>query len=440
MSPAPPVAIAAGNGDVFGHPRGLVPLFLTGMWEVFAIFGMRTALIYYLVKGLRFSEKGAVQTYAIASAACVLMGLFGSLAADRLLGSRRAIILGALLMALGSFSLVRAELLYMGLGLMAVGNGLFKSPMVARVGALYHRSDPRRERGLVVYKVGCNIGALAAPIVCGTIGTLYGWNRAFVASGLGMLVSIATFRIGVPSGTDEKQEPSIGRLPPFSPDPSVPRRTYGFLVLAWIGSVLFWVAYRQIESTVALWADRGVSRGVTIAGRAFVFPAAWFQSLNPLLIFVFAPLVTRWWSQRDPRGSTGRDLAKMTVGCLQLAAAFSVMGAAALLSSGTGVEGAWVVLAIALLTLGELYVDPIGQALFSRQAVRGLSSLFVSFWFVASLAAYFVAALLGSVWSHVEPALFFALMACTAALGALLMMAARALNARRTAQSDELPA
>jgi proton-dependent oligopeptide transporter, POT family len=136
-------------------------------------------------------------------------------------------------------------------------------------------------------------------------------------------------------------------------------------------------------------------------------------------------MVTWLWARRERRASVDHDLGKMVLGCVQLAGAFGVMGVAALVSRGTGVSGGWLVLAIALLTLGELYVDPIGQALFNRLAVDGLFSVYVSFWFLASLVAYFVSAWLAGAWALLEPGLFFSGMAVMALLGGALIFAAR---------------
>jgi proton-dependent oligopeptide transporter, POT family len=206
------------------------------MWEVFAIFGMRTALIYYLVKQLGFTQKHAVEVYSLAAAACVLMGLFGSLSADRFLGPRKAVILGAFLMATASFSLISEKFLYANLALMAIGNGFFKSTMVAQVGALYLSEDPRRDRAFVIYKVGCNLGAFIAPLICGTIGAIYGWNWAFAASGIGMLVSIAVFISGrayLATGGPRKRSlagPGGSERAGRSRSPSL-----GLLLLVWAG-------------------------------------------------------------------------------------------------------------------------------------------------------------------------------------------------------------
>jgi POT family proton-dependent oligopeptide transporter len=386
---------------------------------------MRTALIYYLVKTVGFTAPHAIAVYALSSTACVAMGVAGSFSADRWIGAHRAIVAGAGLMALASFALMFQALLYPGLALMAAGNGLFKSPMVAQVGALYRLDDPRRDRAFVVYKVGCNLGSFLAPLICGTLGAVYGWNRAFLAAGIGMVMAMGIFILGrselAPAG---KPLRAVTDSEDGNPSENVHGRSW-LLFLAWIGAVLFWVAYRQTESTVALWIDQGVNRTLAIAHWRFVFPAAWFQSLNPLLIFVLAPMVSKIWRRQDRRASLQRELGKMMTGCGLLALAFVGIAATALERTSGVAVGLCLLGAVSLLTLGELYLDPIGQALFSRRASPGLHSLYVSFWFLASGSAYFISAWLGQIWARVSPWEFFLGMAAVALLGGMILALAK---------------
>lgn len=413
---------------LFGHPRGLTVLFLTGMWEVFALFGMRTILIYYLIKQLHFSSPTAVQVYSLSSAACLVMGLIGGAVADNYLGMRRAVFVGALLMAVGNSFLVFAPLLYLGLAFIAVGNGLLKPTLAAQVGLLYAHDDPRRDRAFTAYKVGCNLGAMMAPLVCGTIGAIYGWNWGFAASSIGMLVAIVIFWAG------RRLVPEGGAIPRARGNPSgrtgvAPSRgerdAMIIIAIAGVAGVLFWTAYKQIESTVALWADSGIDRIILIGTHALVIPAAWFQSVNPFMIFAFAPLVNWLWSRHAARVSASDDLRKMATGSLLLAGAFGILSAASLWSGNHQPGAIWLLIAIAPLTIAELYVDPIGQALFSRLAPRNLVALFVGVWFLTSLGAYLVSIWLGNMWVHVSPAVFFACTAAFALVSGPLFLAAQ---------------
>jgi POT family proton-dependent oligopeptide transporter len=392
------------------------------MWEIFALFGLRAVLIYYLVKQLQMPQDAAVRVYALSTAACILMGVIGGFLADRYLGVRRAVALGGLLMAAGSFALIDPQMLYVGLALTAIGNGLFKPTLAAQVGMLYADDDPRRQRAYTAYKVGCNLGAIGAPLICGAIGAAFGWNWSFLASGIGMVMSVIVFRAGwhlLPDG--RRPARSIGG------DARSDRRQTILVALAvWLGAVLFWVAYRQIESTVVLWADQDLDRMLQVAGRRFEIPAAWFQSVNPFLLFLFAPLVNWIWSRRSGKVQIASDVGRMAVGCMLLALCFGVLALASYgHCSESRVSFLWLVLAIAPLTFAELYVDPIGQGLFSRLAPARFTALFVSVWFLASFTAYLVCTQVGRIWVQVEPAPFFAGVAAVALTGAAVMAIGR---------------
>ena len=159
-----------------GHPSGLTVVILTGLWEVFALAGMRAILIYYLVKQLAYADADAAQVYSLSMGASFMMSLAGALIADRWLGTRRAVVIGALLMSAGLIGLLARQLLYPALALTVLGSGLLKPSLVAMVGRLYEHDDARRDRAFVLYKAGCNAGAIFSPIVCGVLGELYGWT------------------------------------------------------------------------------------------------------------------------------------------------------------------------------------------------------------------------------------------------------------------------
>ena len=398
-------------------------LFLTAMWEVFALAGLRAALIYYLVKQLHFSDAHAVELYAISAGGSVALGTVGGLAADRLLGIRRSVLIGAGLMSLGSFALVYPPLLYVGLTLSALGNGLFRSPLAAQVGLLYSEDDPRRDRAFMVYKVGCNLGAFLAPLICGAVGAFYGWNWAFSASGVGMLISSVVFVGGKRWIPSRKVPPTSVAAVPETKEPWSARQALILLGIIWIASVLFFSAYRQVESSVALFVDRDIARTVSVGTWHFEVPAAWFQAVNPLLIFLFGPLLNLLWSRRQERMSVNTGLRRMVIGALLLAVSFGILAATRYLGEITGAgTAAWVLIAIVPFTVAELYFDPIGQSLFSRLALRGYASLFMSVWFVSDLAAYGATAWLGEVWANSQPTRFFTVVSTLAILAATLVL------------------
>jgi POT family proton-dependent oligopeptide transporter len=408
---------------LFGHPIGLTVLFLTGMWEVFALVGLRAVLIFYLIKDLHYSNPLAIQVYAQSTAACALMGLIGGFAADRYFGVRRSVVWGALLMSVGNLLLVFPVTLFFGLAILAVGNGLLRPTLLAEVGFLYPRDDPRRDTAYTAYKVGTNLGAFLAPLICAPIGAIYGWRWSFAASSVGMLIATAVFLGGL-RYLPKREEADI-RKTPSPANLGVPdRRTLTILCMTWLGAILFWTAYKQIETTVPLWADVSVDRLIHIGPWSATFPAAMLQSVNPLMIFAFAPIVTWLWSRGTKHTGPGDDLRKMAIGAVLLAAAYVILAIAAQFSPSHA-NPLWLVLAVAPLSFGELYLDPVGQALYSRLGRNQLASLLMAVWFFALFVAYQVTGLLGNLWGNVPTSIYFWGTAALALLCAPFMIIAR---------------
>src|SRR5215468_7792988 len=213
---------AVPQDDLFGHPRALTFLFTTEMWERFSFYGMRALLVLYMVKYLLPERSGEV--IGLASLRVMLEGLFGPLAvqpfasyiyglytglvyftpiiggllADRVLGQRRMVIIGALLMAAGHFMMAFEPLFLLALLTLILGNGAFKPNISTQVGDLYAPGDRRRDRAYSIFYVGINLGAFLAPLVCGTLGEDVGWHYGFAAAGVGMLIGLAVYLYAAP--------------------------------------------------------------------------------------------------------------------------------------------------------------------------------------------------------------------------------------------------
>jgi len=175
------------------HPPGLYALFAAEMWERLSYYGMRALLVLYLVNKLKFDRKDALELYAVYTGLVYLTPLIGGRLADRYLGQRKAIFIGGLLMALGQFVLIWPESLYLGLGLLIVGNGFFKPNISTMVGGLYPVGDARRDSAYTLFYMGINLGAFLAPWICGTIGQKYDWWPGFMTAGIGMLIGLGCF-------------------------------------------------------------------------------------------------------------------------------------------------------------------------------------------------------------------------------------------------------
>jgi POT family proton-dependent oligopeptide transporter len=176
-----------------GHPPGLYVLFTTEMWERFSYYGMRALLVLYLTKAINFTEPDALDIYAIYTGLIYLTPLIGGRLADRYLGQRKAVFIGGILMALAQFALTQPALLYLGLGLLIVGNGFFKPNISTMVGTLYPQGDHRRDGAYTIFYMGINLGATLAPWVCGPLGERLGWGYGFAAAGIGMTLGLLTF-------------------------------------------------------------------------------------------------------------------------------------------------------------------------------------------------------------------------------------------------------
>ena len=181
---------------LFGHPKGLFVLFLTEMWERFSYYGMRALLVYYMIKQLMFTQGEASQIYGLYTGLVYLTPLFGGILADRVLGQRRTVILGAVLMAIGHFLMAFQSVFFPALLFLILGNGAFKPNISTQVGSLYPAGDPRRDRAFSIFYVGINLGAFFSPLVCGTLGEVYGWHYGFSAAGIGMVIGLLIYLSG----------------------------------------------------------------------------------------------------------------------------------------------------------------------------------------------------------------------------------------------------
>jgi POT family proton-dependent oligopeptide transporter len=399
----------------FGQPRGLTILFLTNMWEQFSYYGMRALLVYYMTKQLMMAQGTASIVYGTYTACAYFTPIVGGVIADRLLGKRRAIILGGSIMAAGHFMMTFEPLFYPALATIALGNGLFLPSLPSQIDDLYEPGDPRVGWAYNVYYVGVNIGGFLAPLVCGTLGELYGWHWGFGAAGIGMVGGLSIYLWGQRYLPPQARRPVVERG--AAPRARFPRDTVVLLLAIGLAVTVFRSAYEQVGNTVALWADAGVDRR-TGGG---VIPMTWFQALNPLLVMVMTPPLLVFWRQRAERGKITRPARKMATGALVVGGAYLLL--ATLETIGGPTHWAWLVLFFATLTLGELYILPTGLGLFARLAPRGLGATTVAAWYLATFAGSLTAGLVGTLWSRTSHAVFFLLLAILCGVAAMMLRA-----------------
>ena len=418
----------------FGQPRGLTVLFLTNMWEQFSYYGMRALLVYYMTKQLLFSQEHSSFVYGAYTACAYFTPIVGGVVADRLLGKRRAVVIGASVMAAGHFMMAFEPLFYVALLTIALGNGLFLPSLPSQINDLYAPGDPRRGWAYNVYYVGINIGGFLAPLICGTLGEFYGWHYGFGAAGLGMFAGLLIYLRG------QKY------LPPEAPrmvTPDAPpmrwadhKRTFLVLVAIALSVTVFRGAYEQVGNTVALWADTGVDR----AAGSFVIPMTWFQSLNPLMVMLMTPPLLAWWQRRAAAGKDSSPARRMALGTTIVAGAYLLLAAVEWTGGGARADWLWFVLFFAIFTLGELFVLPTGLGLFARLAPPRLGATTVAAWYLAIFTGSLSAGLVGMLWSRTAHAPYFALLAliALAAAGLLRMLdgPVRAIDPTWTSESD----
>jgi POT family proton-dependent oligopeptide transporter len=425
----------------FGHPRGLGLLFVVEMWERFSYYGMRALLVLYLVNGLQWDKAEAARLYGTYTSLVYLTPLIGGYLADRLIGTRRSMILGGVIIALGHFALAFQGLpmFYAGLGLIIVGTGFFKPNVSTQVGQMYAPGDARRDAGFTIFYMGVNAGAALGPLVCGYLAQSerFGWHYGFAAAGVGMVIGLLVYLWG-----RERYMPGIGLRQPAAAHAAAPGAegapppralaldgaggalagaVLGGLASGWglqqvamgavIGAALavtvlgthgeerrrvlaifltaffvvfFWAAYEQAGSSMNLFADK--STDLTVGG--FEIPSSWFQSVNPVIILAFGPLFAGLWGALARRGREPSTALKMVAGLALLGVGFLFMVAGgARADGGARVSPLWLLLAYAFHTFGELCLSPVGLSYVSKIAPVRFASLLMGSWYLANAAA-----------------------------------------------------
>ena len=469
-----------------GHPKGLSTIFLTEMWERFSYYGMRALLVLYLVDRLDYARGDALEVYATYTALVYLSPILGGYLADRWLGNRRAVLIGALLMSAGHFAMAFEPLLNLALGLLIAGNGFFKPNLASLVGQLYAPDDPRRDGGFTIYYMGVNLGAFLAPLVCGTLGEKLGWHWGFAAAGVGMLLGLAVFARGQQGlgaaglAADQRGRGvalgaadwrlaagvslAVGLLvwgfvsawpwiePWWAQVPVPGRVALGVGVAASIALVSRWLrgtakpspplSVEEWQRILALfivgmfwivfWMGFEQAGGTM---NLFAFnktdrvvggwevPASYFQAVNPLLILLLAPLFTLLWFRLDRSRYALSPTAKQGIGMIILGLGFVVLAIADARAEVLGQVAPWWLLAVYFLhTSGELCLSPIGLSMVSRLAPAHLGSLLMGLWFTTLAIASYLAGTLEAMLAGSGIPLYWFLVGSSIGMGVLLLL------------------
>ncbi len=445
-----PVSAEAGRAELFGHPRGLTFLFSTEMWERFSYYGMRSLLVLYMTKYLLLADHsgGVIGLTAVKHALEAMFGplpvqplssqiwgfytalvyftpIFGGLLADRVLGRRHTVVIGAVLMAIGHFMMAAEQLFLFALLLLIIGSGCFKPNISTQVGGLYAPGDHRRDRAYSIFYVGINIGAFLAPLVCGTLGEEVGWHYGFAAAGVGMCIGLGIYLYALPLLPPDKSlafETTTGGHAPLTREEW---RAIVALLVLFIPNTLFWGCYEQMGNTIVLWADADTDRTLSLAGMHLQIPTTSFLAFNPFMIFAFTPLVVALWSRQAARNSEPSTLTKMTLGCCGLTAAYLIMALAAFHTGAGKASWLWLFGFFVVLTVGELYLSPVGLSFVTKLAPTRLLSMLMGVWLASSFTGGFLAGWLGSFWSRMAKPEFFLMIAAIGAVAGAIMFVCR---------------
>jgi proton-dependent oligopeptide transporter, POT family len=425
--------------------------------------------------GLGWTEEGAGKLYGAYTALVYLTPVAGGWLADKFLGTHRSMLVGGWIIAAGHFTLALTELFghgpiavatfMLGLVLIIVGTGFFKPCVSVMVGQLYGEGDPRRDSAFTIFYMGINVGAFMSGLIAGTLGEKIGWHYGFGSAGVGMVLGLIIYQLFRPKylggiGLSPKEAErahqdearasaegrssskskipeelvcaqchlSLGELPEGEPCPDCghTERTHmktrdlmsrplskvnwhriGVIFVLAIFVIFFWAAFEQAGTSLNVFALDHTDRSVG----SFEFPATWYQSVNPLIIVLFAPVFAWMWVALDRRGMQPRTPTKFAMGLMLLGLGFVFMVIAGLrVAEGDKAGPQWLLLAYLFHTWGELCLSPVGLSMVTKLAPVKIRSLMMGLWFLSNAVSNLVAGLLFAYSAQIERGVYFTLL------------------------------
>ncbi len=395
----------------FGHPKGLFVLFMTELWERFSYYGMRAILVLYLTAsvtgvnpGLGWTNAEALTFYGWYGFSVYMASLPGGYLADRFLGQKKTVMIGALLLALGHLILAiqTMEAFYGGIFLIVLGVGLLKPNISIMVGGLYAQHDIRRDKGFTIFYIGINLGAAFAPILVGWVAYQYGWHYGFALAGIGMLLSLILYArgqkhlvgvgdfLGKSTNTDDRAKLR-------QPLTQVEKDRIWVLLLSFLIVVTFWGAYEQAGGLMNLYAEQKTNRHLL----GMEIPASWFQSLTGIFVITLGTLVANFWARWALKGKESSSLAKMAIGTMIMGSGFFFMTAAATQYEQTGQAAMyWLILAYLFHVIGELSSSPVALSFITKLAPAQYASIIMGAYWAATGLGEKLAGMIGAYSEH----------------------------------------
>lgn len=430
------------------HPRGLYALVGVEIWERFGWYTVLGLLILWITApaaagGLGWEKAAAFSALGLFTGLTFASPLAGGWLGDRWLGHRRAALAGTFAFIVGYAILAAAaalrddRLLLVAMGLLIVGTGLFKPNASVMVGRLYTPGDSRLDGAYTLFWTGINIGAFLSSLTAGYLAERVGWEYAFGSAAAGMILGLGVFlatwrllpadaRVPAAAAADRRERRALT---------FAERRRLAVIACLVLFGGLFNAAFGQFFGLVNVYVFERADR--VIAG--FEVPGLWVLSLNQLTILAIAPLASALWVRLARQGRNPADATKFATAFALLAAAFVVLALTVPANSTAQVAIVWVALAVILMGLAEIFVQPIGLSMASRLAPAHLAGPVMGGWFLAYAIAYVGSGQLGVLAARIGDAPVFQLTAVTCVAAMIVLALARARLTRWSQMGDSTP-
>jgi proton-dependent oligopeptide transporter, POT family len=427
----------------FGHPKGLAFLAFTEAWERFSYYGMISLLVLYMVNqlllpghiehvagfaGFRAAIEHVFGPLSTQQLASQIFGLYagfvyftpvlGGWLADRWIGQRNAVVLGALSMSGGHIAMAFDQSFLLALLLLVVGSGLLKGNISAQVGALYPADEEaRRSRGFVIFSTAINLGAVTGPLVCGFLGSRYGWHLGFGLAAIFMFAGLATYLIGYRHLPARIERNLLAPAPMSRGDWRVVAALGAVMLIAIFQSI----AYYQLANVLPIWLQQHAD----LNAGGFEIPIPWYSSIDPLASMISVPFLFSLWRRQSRRsGAEPSDLGKIGIGAWVSAAANLVLVAAIAVANGRPVLWVWPLLYCVLQGVGFIYYWPTLLALVSRCAPAKINATMMGICFLVLFIANNLIGWIGTFYAEMTPLAFWLMHAGIAATGGILILIA----------------
>ena len=421
--------------EFLGHPRGLWYLAFTEAWERFSYYGMQALLVLYMVKYLLLPGRienifafesfralyGGLEGQALASAifgtytaSVYLTPIFGGFLADRLLGRRRTVLLGAITMALGHFLMAFEAAFLFALLCLVLGCGMFKGNIASQVGSLYKPNDLRRADAFQIFYLGINAGVIASPLVVGTLGEIYGWHYGFGAAGVGMLVGLGIYLAGqryLRGEEIEARAAAVAATPRAKLTGRDWRAVFALIALIPVMAIAI-VPNNQIFNAYLVWGDQQFD----LVFMDKKLPTTWLVTLDAIVSVSFLALVALFYRWYGKRWREPDEITKIIIGsAFSVGGALCLFTAAATQGDGEKIGLFWPVAFHFVNSIAFAHLLPVSLALFAKVAPKAINATIIGLYYLAFFAGNSMVGYVGGFYETWPTTTFWLLHAAFAA-------------------------